>query len=321
MLKRVLPGSVPTAQPQSRLQPQTIQTSQPSQETQQVLLARQTSKVSFIYQARSREQIKKRATQSGGNIESPIRNDVQLLKIKDGQNNLRVCPPTWENPAHYGFDLHIHYRVGSDNAAFLCLKRMLDKPCPICEERGRAENAGEADYSKELQPTKRVAVWIISRAEEEESPFIWTMPWTVDRDLCASCIDPTTGEVLELDNPDNGYDFSVVKEGTGMKTKYHSIVIGRRSTPISHDPSKMALWLEYIIKNPIPSCLIYRDYDYIEAVFSGVTSRTTADDEPTLSEGQSVSQDTQQQESPVVASPSSGVATNRLQELRTKINT
>ena len=227
------------------------------------MLKRNEGAPKFQYKPRTTEQLNKRASQSGGLRDSPIKEEYQFFSPK-GNMKLRILPPTWSSePDHWGFDAYIHYQIGPDNAAYLCLNKMKSEDCPICQERLKAEKEGEADYAKALAPTKRVLVWIIDRNNEDAGPLIWSMPWTVDRDICKLSIDDS-GEIVYIDDPDNGYDVLLSREGEGQKTKYNGIQIARRSSPLGKDT-----WLEYVIQNPLSECLHYYDAQYIKSIFIG----------------------------------------------------
>lgn len=230
------------------------------------MLKRNTAKTEskFKYQPRTTEQLNKRASQSGGMRDSFVSDEFTIYSPKEGDIKLRILPPTWsDSPEHWGFDVYVHYQVGPDNAAYLCLNKMKGEDCPLCEERIKAEKEGEADYAKQLAPTKRVLVWMIDRKNEDAGPLVWAMPWTIDRDICKLSMDDS-GEIIYLDDPDNGYDILFSKEGQGQKTKYIGMQVSRRSTPIGKDQ-----WIDYVIANPLPNVLHYYEYDYIKNIFVG----------------------------------------------------
>jgi len=225
----------------------------------------------FVYQKRSSDVIKRRATQSGSNRDGFIDSSFPFFMPKPGTVNVyRILPPTWENAEHYGLEIFVHYNIGVDNSAYLCPNKMKNEDCPICEERKRAEKEGDEDYIKELSPVKRVLIWIIDRNNEKEGPILWPQPWTFDREVCKLSVDSRTGEVLIIDNPENGYDVEFEKEGQGQKTKYTGIKISRHPTPLGVDTD---LWLEYVCKHPLPSVLKFYPSEHLQKVFQGKLSK------------------------------------------------
>jgi len=229
----------------------------------------------FEYKPRTAEQIKKRANQKSGSYDSYLDEKATLFKPKgDTDYCIRILPPTWDNAEHYGLDIHVHYGIGSDNNSYLCPKRMKNQPCPICTEREAAERAGKEEYAKELAPTRRVLAWIVDRDKQEDGPVCWAMPITFDKDVTRRAVDKRSGEVLNIDDPFEGYDIEFSREGSGFKTKYVGVEIARRDSPLSDDDKEFDTWMDYIQDNPLPSLLVFHDADYIASMFNGEESET-----------------------------------------------
>lgn len=218
----------------------------------------------FSYQRRDADTYKKRSEGGKSQFDSYIRDNVKMFKPKNGDNVIRILPPTWDNPEHFGLDLWVHYNVGPDNQAYLCAHKMKGEQCPICDERAKALENNDSEYADQLKPTKRVAVWMIDRNDEKEGPILWTMPWTIDRDICKLVVDKRTGEVLPIDHPEEGYDIEFERKGQQQRTEYIGIAIARRSSDLGDDK-----WLDYIEKNPITDLVQYFDYDHIMRAFAG----------------------------------------------------
>ena len=221
----------------------------------------------FQYKKRSFDAAKKRAEQSAGTRDNYILEDIPLYKPTEGENLIRILPPTWEEPNHYGMDIYVHYNVGPDSAAYLCLNKMKGEDCPICEERINAEHEGDKDYAKKLKPTKRVLFYLIDRDKEKEGLKAWASPWTVDKEIMIQATDSRTREFFPVDDPDEGFDVKVTRTGAAEQTKY-SITIGRRSTSIELDD---AVW-DILEEHPIPDILIYHPYEHIAKVFEGTAA-------------------------------------------------
>lgn len=219
---------------------------------------------SFTYQARDPDEAKRRAEQSGGDFDVYINRDVKTFKPAIGANTIRILPPTWDRPKHYGTDIWVHYGIGPDEQAYLCLNKMKNEPCPICEERQEANRSGDEKYAKELSPTRRVLVYLIDRDHEKEGLQAWAMPQTLDQDFVKISRDKRTNEVLPIDHPDNGYDIDFDKTGAKRNTKYDGITVARRDSPLDNDAA-----LDYALDHPLPTQLVYYDYEHIKSVFGG----------------------------------------------------
>lgn len=224
------------------------------------------SSAGYSYQARGREAIDKRASMGANDFDKILKDHIKMWTPNKGDNRIRILPPTWPKPEHYGFDIWVHYGVGADRGTYLCLDKMLGKPDPIVEELNELKRTGDAsdDEIKKMQAKRRVLVFIIDRDDEKEGVQAWAMPWTLDKDISVLSVDKSTGEVLPIDDPEQGYDVEFVKEGEKERTKYVGLSVARRSNSLG--PAK---WLDYAIDNPLPDQLQYFTYDEIAKVFGG----------------------------------------------------
>lgn len=229
---------------------------------------------SFSYSPRSREQIDKRASMRGKEFDRLVKDGIKVWKPADGLNTIRILPATWKNPEHYGFDLYVHYGVGPDRASYLDLYKMKEQPDPISEEHAEALRDGDDKYAKEIEPKRRCGVYLIDRDNEKEGVQFWAMPWTIDADLNKLAVDKRTGETLNIDDPEDGYDVEFEKTGKDRNTKYEAVKIARRSSPLGSRK-----WLDWAVDNPLPDQLVYFDYDHIAKAFGGGGSHRGRDEE------------------------------------------
>lgn len=231
---------------------------------------------SFNYQRRSAEDVKARANMRGGQFDSYIKDGCKVYKVKEGKNVVRFLPPTWDNARHYGYDIWVNYSIGSDNQSYLSLIKMKNSRDPLAEAKKLAERDGDEDLAKQLTPKLRVCAWVIDRMAEDEGPQLWPAPYTIDKDVANLCLDEDTGELLEIDNPENGNDLRFYREGSGPLTKYPASKMKLLApSPLSEDVGTAQEWLDYITSKPVPSCLMFYDYAHIASVFSGGTADQT----------------------------------------------
>ena len=219
--------------------------------------------MAFTYKKRDASALEKRAKQQGTDFQGIIPPDVKVYTVKKGDNYIRILPPTWDDADHYGLDVWVHYGIGPDKASVLCLHKMDNSPCPLCEAQMRADRAGDEELAKELKPGRRVLVWILDRNDEAAGPQAWTMPWTLDRDICKVSRDKHTGAIYAIDDPYDGYDISFEKEGEGLTTKYTGIQLARKASSVDQET------LEFIKELPLPDILVKRDYAELQTLFAG----------------------------------------------------
>lgn len=218
----------------------------------------------FEYRERAADETKRRSTQGANEYDKILKGSIKMWKPNDGENRIRILPPTWEDAKHFGLDIYVHYGVGPDRGTYLCLSKMKGEDDPIEEERLAARKDGDEEYAKELEAKRRVLVYVIDRDHEKEGVQAWAMPWTLDRDIVKVSVDRSSGEVLPIDHPEEGYDVEFEKKGSKNRTEYLGVAIARRSSPLGRDE-----WLEYAMDNPLPDQLQFFDYDHIAKAFGG----------------------------------------------------
>lgn len=215
----------------------------------------------------------KRAARQGGNFQGFVKDDYKLFRPAKGDNYIRILPPTWEDADHYAIDVWSHYNVGPESATVLCLAKMKGKPCPLCEARLKANRADDEELAKELAPRQQSLVWLVNMKAKDDGPMIWAMGWTVEREFAKLSRDKESGASLLLDDPDEGYNIGFEREGERDRTRYGGFQVGRRASSIDDE------WLNYVTEHPLPDCLVWRDYDEIQALFEGSPSSGDDDDD------------------------------------------
>lgn len=236
---------------------------------------------SFHYHQRTPDDIKRRANDRGGDFDDYIKPQFKKYKVRDGKNLIRILPPTWKEPNHYGYEVHINYGIGADNQSYLSLSKMKNIKDPLAEAKREAESEANEKVAKALRPNKRILVWLIDRQAEDEGPQLWAMPRTFDQALANISMDEDTKDVMYIDDPKKGSDVRFYKEGSGMLTKYDPSkmrLLGE--SRLSEDDNLEDEWLQFVDENPLPNVLQFYDYDHIAEVFNG-NVRTNDDDEET----------------------------------------
>ncbi len=228
--------------------------------------------MSFVYKKRSSAQVeaKLRELKTGSGYQ-PFKSEFTVWKPKDGDNIIRILPPTWENADHYGLILGIHFFIGPEKSSFICPYKFDRKPCPLCEKKERLEKMGNKKESDSYRATSRTLVWIIDRNEEAKGPQLWGMPLSkVDAKILETSQNKRTGERYPVDDPEEGYDIFVTKTGQMLTTEY-TIQIDRQSSPVD------AKWVNFVVKNPLPFVLVHHDADVIRIEMDGISPEEAVD--------------------------------------------
>lgn len=239
----------------------------------------------YIGDRRKVEDVVKRSKRGGG-FDSYIQTDMPLFKPREGENVVRVMPAGWggdkamedEWGEDWAIQIWVHYGVGPDNATYLCLNKMKNLACPVCDARG---SVADEEERKALHPRTRYLCYVVDRDNEKAGPQLWAMPKTLNEALNASAIDRKTDSVVRIDEPKNGYDVIFHRQGSDQRTKYTGIKIERDPSPLHTEPARQAKWLGYIADdaNLLPLLLNYYEADYIEKVLYGKVQAKPDDDE------------------------------------------
>jgi hypothetical protein len=233
----------------------------------------------FEYQERSADTVRQRAKQTGGDYDSYFVQGTNVLKVKEGENTYRILPVTWDVKKwgdNWGIECWVHYNIGPDNASYLCPKKMLGKPCCLCEEAASLDK----EDAKAIKAKKRIICYAIDRDNEKAGVQVWGMGWQAERDLQVRSQDKKSGAVLKIDHPEKGYDISFTREGTGKNdTRYFGWDIARKPSFLSDDEEREQKWLKQIEKTPLPEVLVFHDQDYIQNVYDGKAAKFDDDDD------------------------------------------
>jgi hypothetical protein len=205
------------------------------------------------------------------------------MKLKLGNTyNLRILPPTWDDPEHYGIDLYTHHSIGSDNSTIVCINKMLGKKCPICEAIIAAGD--DKEYAKKLRARRRTLVWVIDRKDKEtDMPKLFIMPVEkLDNEILRHARSKKTGKVRKIDRIEDGHDiyFDTVKsEMKEIPYTYGGVEVDGEESSIANSPDKIEEIIQFIIDNPLPSVLNYKNYDEIKTIFEGGIVESKEDDD------------------------------------------
>lgn len=230
----------------------------------------------FDYRPSDPKKLKERAEAQGGAFDSYFKSGFDLFKPKVGDNAVRICPPTWKGHDHFGYEIWVHGYIGSDKSSYLCPKRMKNKPCPICEAAAKSTKAGEKDEGDDIKAKKRVVYWVMDREGDSSDPELWSVSWTMDKDISGRC-EKRSGKILELDNPWDGHDVTFRRTGTGLKTRYPGLEVDSDKTPLADRDKDVERILEFVKEHPLDSVLKFYPYEHLAAVIDG-TNKEKDDD-------------------------------------------
>lgn len=150
---------------------------------------------------------------------------------KEGENLIRVLPGV-KGKSFYR-ELHYHNKLVDSQTNVLCPKLTLGGDCPICEFRDKllaTAKESDIDIIKLLKPYRRFYVNMVAVEDTSKGVMLYGMPMTVFRDMLSYFMDPDWGD---LTDPENGYDVTIERRGTGLATKYFTRA-KKKSTPVDN---------------------------------------------------------------------------------------
>jgi len=225
----------------------------------------------FDYKPPSYDEVNKFTQKRSSTFDSIIKNTgPRFFKARQGDNTVRILPPTWEGARHYSYEVWVHNDVGPDKQSYLCLKdnsASPEKNCPLCEER-HSPRASQKDIET-LRPRPRNMIYLIDRYNEEQGPLIWSISNQSDKEILSQSLIKRTQQYLPIVHPIDGYDIEFSRDGIGIKTRYNGFKVMRDSSPLSDNEDKMREWIQFIDDNPIPDILQFFSAAHITNVFAG----------------------------------------------------
>ena len=121
---------------------------------------------------------------------------------------------------------------------------------------------------------------MIDRDEEKAGPQIYGMPaQKIEVELQLLSKDEKSGEILQIADPDDGFDISFTKKGSKKTTDYKGVRIARDSSPLSDRPKRQEEWIDYIVENPLPDSLNFYENDYLEDIYGGKAAKKDEDED------------------------------------------
>ena len=165
---------------------------------------------------------------------------ISQYKMKD-TNFIRIISPKFSKyPAdqlpYYGKEVFYHSNTGPDGRTYVCLRRMLNERCPICEYADQIRAVNENDVRlKELWPSRRYLYFIydVQNEETERLGLHWfDSPVTVKNNITTLSRDRSTGQLLDVSDRENGRDIIFERLGKGMTgTSYEGFELKNNAPP------------------------------------------------------------------------------------------
>jgi len=192
---------------------------------------------------------------------------IKSYRAKVGDNFLAIIPPPVPK-VYFGKPLYVHYNIGPNRAAFLCLAQMRKTSCPVCEKRRQLQEEGaDSEDISALNTSIRYLFWIVDMKDREtqrQGVQLYDAPLSINDEIISLSSDKRTGDVIDISDPAAGKNLVFTRKGTSMTgTRYSGFELEDRDGPIPQE------WLEI---PDFEDVLSFHDYDVIKAELEGIPS-------------------------------------------------
>lgn len=204
-------------------------------------------------------------------------NGVTRYTLKAGANTFRVVCE--EDAEHWAEIIHVHERIGTKQSTYLCPNKMSGgkKPCPVCDAAEDARRANDKEEYDALKDKERAVCYVVDRADEAAGLKVYDMSWTRENEINIAA-ETKKGGALFFPDPDNGYDITIQRSGTGLKTRYYGLQIDRESTPLLQSQRKQDALMEQVRKAPLKTLFKYYDPEYLADILNGKVEERDEDE-------------------------------------------
>lgn len=177
---------------------------------------------------------------------------IDVIPYIAGRDIPEVCEKGEYTPR---LEVFVHFNVGVNQDAYVCLARTFGQPCPVCEEQNKLRDIGASDDEiRALEPSRRDIYNIVCRdssSEEKKGVQVWEVAnWFMGKHLEEMSERPKLGGTIVYSDPDEGKSIYFKRKGTGISTEYLAHNFGDREEPISDEILDSAYTLDELIHWP-----------------------------------------------------------------------
>lgn len=180
--------------------------------------------------SRTREKDVQQRTQRGLQYLNP-EFGFQTFQPVDGDNSFRIVPPLADDKhaTLWGFDVWVYYLGGR---AYLS-PSTFDKNAhdPVLEKYNQLKQT-DAEAAKPFKGTKRSLTFVLDLNNTDEELKLWAAPTTVIDEVLKISKNRRSGELVAVEDPQNGRVIFFNKTGTGVATRYSAFQLDQAAMPL-----------------------------------------------------------------------------------------
>ena len=143
---------------------------------------------------------------------------IKKYEAKSGSTSYITILPRTDAPEFF-MEIYVHYSMGPNNDAFLCVNRMYGDKCPVCDFGRKLHDEGEdKEVTKDYFPAKRYLLWVVDSKDVgsiAEGIQLYEAPKTVFDGIAELSTDDRTGEITDVSDPEEKVTFVFKRMGKG----------------------------------------------------------------------------------------------------------
>jgi len=150
---------------------------------------------------------------------------------KEDKNNIRILPP-WSEEGIWYREVPYHYGIGGKSV--VCPKRLLGKPCYICDKVAEFRKSSDKNLNElanDLRPKMRIYYNVIDLDDTAKGVQVFGSGVQVFKDLLYYDLDDEWGNITDVEE---GYDIILIREGKGRNSKYQ-VKAKKNSSPLENE--------------------------------------------------------------------------------------
>lgn len=177
---------------------------------------------------------------------------IKKFEAKIGTSYITILPRT--DAPEFFMEIFVHYGVGPNNDAFLCVNRMYGDNCPVCNFGRKLHDEGEdKEVTREYFPTKRILVWVVDSKDVHsisDGVQLYEAPKTVFDNIAELSTDDRTGETIDISDFEEKVTFVFKKTGKGLTTNYSGFKLEEWQDDIPEEYYENLPNMEKLLKKP-----------------------------------------------------------------------
>lgn len=195
-----------------------------------------------------------------------------IWKPKVGTNVIRILPPWSEDQTKPFREFGVHWNIGPNEQPVVCLRKEKGVPCFLCEQVEallESEDPKDQEIGAELRAGNRAYLNILDMNDLDSGVQVMSCGIKMLSEILAYFADPDWGD---LTDPEEGYNVTIEREGTGKNKTRYTVRAKKKSSPIPDEGYLDQLKdLDKLVKTI--------SYEKQKALYEGVSDEESSDNE------------------------------------------